>query len=61
MGGFHYEVAATWREVRWTVYFLVLLFPGCLIAMALAALVQGTPTPSPGWLFAFGVPWHSWR
>jgi hypothetical protein len=56
MEGFRYEVAATWKEIRWSVYFLVLLFPACLIAAGLASLVEGTPTPSPGLLFAFGVP-----
>lgn len=56
MEGFRSEVAATWKEVRWSIYFLVLLFPACLIAAGLVSLVQGTPTPSPGLLFSFGVP-----
>jgi hypothetical protein len=50
------EVRAGWLDVRWSVYFLLLLLPGCLLATALAAVVAGTLSPSPALLLLFGVP-----
>lgn len=45
-----------WQEVRWTVYFLILLAPFTVLAVGAAALIVRTPTPSPGLLLLFGAP-----
>jgi hypothetical protein len=50
------ELRDGWLDVRWTIYFLLLLLPGCVLATALAASIERTLTPSPALLLLFGVP-----
>jgi hypothetical protein len=56
MGRVWKELRAGWLDVRWTVYFLLILLPGCVLTTMLAALIGGTLTPSPTLLLLFGVP-----
>jgi hypothetical protein len=47
-------VRETWLDIRWSVYFLILLLPVLLILGSLAAVIAGTPTPSPWVLLLIG-------
>jgi hypothetical protein len=54
MEALRHTVRESWLQVRWSFYFLILLLPVVLVLGALAALIAGTPTPSPWVLLVLG-------